>query len=785
MPSRCFSLVLAAGTLTTTPASAQLDGDVQWDGLSHLMEYDLSPRVPLNGETFDVRFQTFRGDVASARVRVDDGSVGFVNASMIDSRGPYDLWQATIPATSTDTLSYVLEFTDGADTDYLGTNGVSDTLVGANGFVIDFLTLEHAPEGATPVPGGVVFKVWSPTRTSVAVRGEFNGWSTDDPLTKVGEHFVGFVSGAAPGDMYKYFFNNSVWNADARSAALLPTDNYNSVVVDQDAHQWQNPAFSPDPLEELVIYQLHVGTFAGRNDPFGPAATPSRYGDVAARVQHLAELGVNAVMLNPINEFPGDFSGGYNSITPFAIESKLGTPEDFKAMVDALHGAGIAVLLDIVPNHVSISDNLLWNYDGTQLYFDSPIVDTPWGAQADFDKEGVFDFYLDAIETKLTDYRLDGFRVDATMYLTDSGLTPQWDVGQDFIRAMNDRINNRHADKHAIAEIYIDSPWVTDPTSSGLGFDAQYHNEFKEAVRGAVFGAAFGSPNMQRVVNVLDGQGFGVSGQSVMNYFELHDDAWTLNGSQRAVRTIDTTFPNDDEFARGRTVVGNSLTLLSRGVPAILQGTEWLENDGWESEKIDWSHRAAYAGVVRYYTDLIALRTSEPALFANSPLSTFHVNEALDVIAFERFQIGGGSFVAVVNLSNDARNGYRVGIPRDGRWEVIINSSDTVYDGPGGGTPAGQLVVESVASGPHPRSVVLDIPPHSVLLLQHEPPVGCPADVNGDGTLNESDFFAWVTAFTTDPRSPEQESACDVNSDGSCNESDFFAWVTFFTGVGC
>ncbi|MEO1583185.1 MAG: alpha-amylase family glycosyl hydrolase [Planctomycetota bacterium] len=768
--------LLVAGLASS--ASAQLDNDVQWQGVSHLVEYDLRPRVPMNGESFDVVLQTFRGDVSSVRVRHVAGAAGFVEAQVESSRGPYDIWHATVPATASPVLGYSIELTDGTDTDYYSAAGMSDTLAGAQDFVLDFTTLDHAPEGATPVGGGTVFKVWSPASSSVRVRGEFNNWSTANPLTKVGEHFIGFVPGAEAGDMYKYFFNNSVWNADPRAAALVPTNNYNSVIIDRDAFSWSVPGFSARPLEELVVYQLHVGTFAGRNDPAGFAPNPSRYEDVTARVQHLADLGVNAVMLNPIHEFPGDFSGGYNSITPFAIESKLGTPDDFKAMVDALHGVGIAVILDIVPNHISISDNLLWNYDGTQLYFDSPNVDTPWGAQCDFDKAGVFDFYLDSVEHMLTEYRLDGFRVDATMYLTDSNLTPQWSSGQAFVRAMNDRMDSRHADKHSIAEIYIDSRWVTDPTSSGLGFDAQYHNEFKEAVRSAIFRAAFNSANMQRVANVLDGQGFGVSGQSVFNYFELHDDAWPLNGAERAVREIDTTFPNDDDFARGRTIIGNSLTLLSRGVPAILQGTEWLENDGFEASKIDWSHKATYGGVVDYYSDLIALRTTEPALFANSPLSAFHVNEGLDVMAFERFVIGGGSFVAVVNLSNSDRNGYRIGIPRDGRWDVVINSNATEYGGLGGGTPAGPVGIDPIASGPHPRSVALDLPPRTILLLQHEPPLACPADANGDGLVTPQDFTSWVLAFNI------QSPACDQNGDGLCTPQDFTSFIVNFN-AGC
>lgn len=780
--SRALLLVAIAGG--SDIALAQLDGNVQWQGVSHTGWNDRRPRVPRNGESFTVRFQTFRGDVSGVRVRIEDGATRYADASIVGSRGPYDLWEATVPSTASSTLSYVLEVSDGADTDYYSAKGMTDELDLSQPFTLNFTTLEHAPLGSTPVSGGTVFKVWSPASNSCTVRGTFNSWGGNAALTKVGEHFVGFVAGANAGAQYKYYFNNSTWASDPRSAALVPTSGYNSVIVNPDAYAWQVNNFSPAPMQELVIYQLHVGTFAGRNDPKGSTPNPSRYIDVAARADHLAELGVNAVMLNPVNEFPGDLSGGYNTVSPFAIESKLGTPDQFRQMVDALHARGIAVLLDIVYNHAASADNILWNFGGSQQYFDSTAVETPWGAQCDFDKAAIRQFYTDAAETMLTDYRLDGFRMDAAMYMTDSGNTPQWSNGQKIIRAMHDNVRNRHADKHTIAELYIDNRWATDPTPTGLGFTAQYHNEFKEAVRSAIFAAASGEPNLQRVANVLDGQGVGVSGSAVLNYFELHDDCWPLNGTQRAVTSIDTTSPADDQFARGRTKIGQAFTLLSRGVPAIVQGTEWLEDEGWESSRIDWSHKARYPGIFRFYRDLIKLRTSEPPLFADAPLSMINVNDSLNVMAWERRVDGGGSFVAAVNLSNSDRNGYRIGIPRAGRWEVVMNSNDVQYDGPGGG-PSGVARIEPIGSGFYPRSTVLDLPPRTVVLLRH---VACAADLNGDTLVDDADFVLFVAGYNTlDCADPSMPAGCpsDLNSDAFVDDADFVVFAAAYNELLC
>ncbi|MEQ8768960.1 MAG: alpha-amylase family glycosyl hydrolase [Phycisphaerales bacterium] len=774
MHSKILPAALLAAVCATPAAAASNDNNVEWDGLSHVLWQDMRPIVPLAGDAFTVEFQAFRGDLTAARVMQDvGGAQTWHAASVVAQRGPYDIWQAALPGTSDDQLSFVIEATDGTDTDYLGPNGASDAMP-ASGFVLDFGTLVHAPFGATPTDQGVVFKVWSPTRSTCHVRGEFNNWSTANPLIKHGDFFSGVVASAQVGDMYKYFFNNSVWNTDPRAASLNPNDNMNAVVTDPLSYQWQHDDFIADPIDELVIYQLHVGTFSGRNDPFGPASSPSGYRDVAERAANLAELGVNAVMVNPINEFPGAFSGGYNPVSQYAWEWGLGTPDDLKHMVDELHGHGIAVILDAVWNHFSPSDNFLWNFDGTQTYFDSPAQDTPWGAQADFDDPRVFEYFIDSVHHVMGEFRMDGYRHDAVMAMTDSGWTSQWSVGQDLMREMNRTIRNRYADAVSIAEIYIDSPWV----QTGIEFDSQYHNEFKEALRGAVFNAGLGNPDMQRLANVIDGS--AVSGTDVMNYFELHDDAWPLNGHERAVRQIDTTAPHDDTFARGRTTLAHGIVMFASGIPAFLQGSEWLENDGWEASKIDWSHKIAYDGVFEFFKTIVGLRTSEPALFANNGVQITHVNDPANIVAFERYQLGGKSYMVVASLSNNTFGGYRIGLPRPGTWGVVVNNQAPEFDGDGAGAALGStFVADSVPHGGFAQSVQFELPARGFLVFEHEPSAACsPADLDANGTLNLDDIDLFVAAFLSG------DLAADLDANGTLNLDDIDAFVVAFL-AGC
>ena len=751
--------------------AADHDDNVEWAGLSHLEWQDRRPVCPVGGEGFEVRFQAFAGDLTGARVLVDGAN--WVGAVVVGARGPYEVWGATIPATGNTVRSYVIELTDGADSDYLSRSGVTEDAPAGADFALNYTTLEHAPVGATPVTGGVVFKVWSPNRATVHVRGEFNGWGTGNPMTKVGEHFVAFVPGAHATQQYKYFFQNSVWNTDPRARRLNPTDNNNSYIIDPFAYQWQSGPFSPPPAEDLVIYQLHVGTFAGRNDPFGGTGNPSGYRDVGDRAGHLAELGINCVMLNPINEFPGDFSGGYNPMSMWAVEWKLGTPDDLKYMIDRLHQEGIAVLLDIVWNHFSPTDNFLWNYDGTQLYFDTPVVDTPWGPQADFDKEGVRSYFLDSVVLMLEEYRFDGFRADGTDFMNIGNNQAS---GWSLMQALNDLVDRRYVDKTVIAEQLPDDAWVTRPTSlGGAGFDAQYFDAFTDGLRGEVFDAAFGDPEMWRLRDAVNGGGQYLSGKRVMNYFELHDECWESSGGQRAVKTIDPTFPHNDQWARGRTMLAQGFTAMSPGIPAALMGTEWLEDAGFEAEKIDWSKKTTYNQVLAFYRDLYALRVGNTALRADSPHGVFHVNEGGNVLAFQRFNLDGLVYVVVANFSNTDYPVYRIGLPQGGRWGEVLNSQSAAYAGGGLDNP-GTIDSEPVAYDGFAQSAEIRLGKMALAVLQWNP--ACAADWNGDGLVNTQDFLAYLGDWSAG------NAVADLNGDGTVNTQDFLAYLGLWS-AGC
>ncbi|MEM9374034.1 MAG: alpha amylase C-terminal domain-containing protein, partial [Planctomycetota bacterium] len=315
----------------------------------------------------------------------------------------------------------------------------------------------------------------------------------------------------------------------------------------------------------------------------------------------------------------------------------------------------------------------------------------------------------------------------------------------------------------------------------GLGFDGQYHNRFKNAVRDAIFAEGFnGNPNVSALASAAGGTG-GSFASKAFNYFELHDDAWPLNGHERAVRDFDPVLPSNSDKARGLQTLGNGLVLTAKGVPAILQGTEWLEDDGWENNKIDWSHKAQNAGTIRFYQDLIALRTATPALFANSPSRTIHLNEGDDVFAFERWGTDGQSYVVVANISPFDRSGYTIGLPRSGEWGVIINNDATEYDGGGFGT-VGSFQAEPIAYDNEDQRASLDIPAYGFMLLQHNPEfIGCSdADLAEPfGALNFFDISAFVASYSSG------EASADLAAPfGTLNFFDVAEYVGLFN-AGC
>ena len=715
-----FVLLAVIGGATAamgTAGAAALDGQIDTAHVSHIGWQDRRPLCPVDQQSFGVRFYALAGDLASVRVHYRDVASGWVDATRIGARGPYDAWQATLPGAAQSELHYYFELTDANAHAFVSASGLGGSPPADSGWVVDFATLSHAPYGATPLAGGgTVFRVWAPHADSAAVRGEFNGWGTT-LMQRVGEDFIVRVADAVPDQQYKYYFYPDIWRPDARGRVLDPASFlWNSRIADPTTFTWTDSAWRTPPLDQMVVYQLNVGTFSGLNDPNGVTPFPSRFVDLAARAHELRALGVNAVMLNPVTSTPSLTYAGYSTLNPWSPEWSYGMPDDFKAAVDALHHEGIAVLCDIVWNHVDPGTEFLWNYDGSQIYFENPATGTPWGPQAAFGRPAVDDYFADSALHWLEEYHVDGFRMDAVAFMAQS---PHEVQGWALMQRFNDELERRWQGKVTIAENFPLQGNIVLPTRlDGAGFGAEYNGDFQYGVRYAL-------PNnlgfwYYGYVTQIETLAPGLTaGHQSFNYIELHDDAWGPGG-HRYLKDLAPTPGVIADTARARMGVAMGLLMLTPGVPAMLMGDEWLETADWgtgAAQRIDWSKRSQNAGSYAFMRDLIGLRVQAAALHADAASIPTHWNYSDGVFAWMRYDGLGRLYLVIANLGDSDFPSYLIGAPAGGAWLERLNSQSAAYGGTGlvNATP---LAAFARSADGFPRSLDIQLPRSSIVVLQ-------------------------------------------------------------------
>ncbi|MBY0317954.1 MAG: malto-oligosyltrehalose trehalohydrolase [Reyranella sp.] len=251
------------------------------------------------------------------------------------------------------------------------------------------------PFGATLVdPGHTRFRLWAPGQPQVAV--DIDGLGSV-PMARDAEGWFEAEAECGAGARYRYRLADGLTVPDPASRAQGRDVHDPSLVVDPRAYRWRYPAWRGRPWQDAVLYELHAGVLGG-------------FAGVAERLPDLAELGVTAVELMPVNDFPGQRNWGYDGVLPFAPDAAYGTPDDLKALVDAAHGLGQMIFLDVVYNHFGPDGNYLGAY--APDFFRTDIA-TPWGAAIDFRRPEVRRFFIENALYWLMEYRFDGLRFDA------------------------------------------------------------------------------------------------------------------------------------------------------------------------------------------------------------------------------------------------------------------------------------------------------------------------------------------------------------------------------------
>lgn len=595
--------------------------------------------------------------------------------------------------------------------------------------------IQHPGMGAVPGAQGVSFRVWAPHAEKVYLIGSFNDWNeTSTPLVSESNGYWSLeVPDAKPGDEYRYLLHGPAGPLSRIDpyARKVTSSIGNGVIYDPQAFDWGDNDFHMATGNELVIYEMHIGTFNVQEK-----GQPGTFDSAIEKMSYLLDLGINAIEVMPIVEFAGDFSWGYNPAQPFAVESIYGGPDAFKRFVKAAHEQGIAVIVDVVYNHLGPGDLDLWQFDGWSenekggiYFYNDHRSQTPWGdTRPDFGRGEVRQYLRDNALMWLEECHVDGLRWDMIIYITSvdgNEGNPANDLpeGWSLMQWINEEIQQRFPGKISIGESMRNNPWVTkDVGAGGAGFNAQWDAEFVHPIRQAVIARDDASRDLGAVSRAIEHR-YDEDAFKRVIYTESHDEI--ANGRARVPEEI---WPGkvDSWFSKKRSTLGAALVLTSPGIPMLFQGQELLE-DRWfqDKEPIDWSRVEDEHGILGMYRDLIALRRNRSGVtrgLCGQNIQICHFDDGAKLIAFHRWDQQGptDSVMVVVNMTNENRDGYIIGFPRAGLWKTRLNSDSYNY-GPNfanHSTPD----VETRAEGTDglPCSGEIGIGPYSVVIFSQD-----------------------------------------------------------------
>jgi 1,4-alpha-glucan branching enzyme len=591
----------------------------------------------------------------------------------------------------------------------------------------------HRPGmGAVPFDGGTTFRVWAPHASGVFVVGEFNGWhGRSHPLgAEDGGYWSIEVPDAHPGQEYQFVLTrdgaDDLWRIDPY-ARQVSNSVGNAVIYDHGAFDWGGDHFETPPWDDLVIYELHIGTFAAEGHERGT------FDRARGHLGYLRDLGVSAVHVMPVSEFAGDQSWGSNPAHLFAIESSYGGPDAFKRFVKDAHEHGIAVILDVVLNHLGPSDLPLWQFDGWSehdgggiYFYNDHRASTPWGhTRPDYGRPEVRAYLRDSVVQWLEDFHVDGLRFDAVNYIrsidgVSSSEDNQIPEGWAFLGWLSDEIHGRRPTAFTVAEDLQRLAALVAPTSQGgAGFSAQWDADFVHTVRAGIIASDDADRHVEALAAAVRG-GNSAPWTSRVLYTESHDEI--ANGKARVPETI---HPGDADswWAKKRSMIGSALVLTAPGVPMIFQGQEMLEDSYFRDDAwLDWSKAETNSGLVALHRHLISLRRNRDGRtggLRGPGLALIRVDDEHKVLVMHRFHRGGpgDDVIVAVNLTDRPVQEYAVGLPAPGRWAVELNSDAELYAADFGGHEVWELVADGPAMDGCEQSAVLSLGAYSFVLF--------------------------------------------------------------------
>ncbi len=522
------------------------------------------------------------------------------------------------------------------------------------------------------------FELFAPYNEEAALIGDFSDWEALS-MQKDDKGVFSTEVDLADGDYtYKFGLRSKSWFLEENTWVEV-VDPYATQVIDDenqvgvihikegkrflDDYIWQHDDKPLPPDHALVIYEMHVGDFSGGG---GDSYSKGQYKDVTAKLDYLVDLGINALELMPLEEYPGEHSWGYNPRHFFAPESSYGPSKDLKELIDECHARGIRVIKDGVYNHAESSSPLTQINHDYWFHHEPEDPDNSWGPEfnyenydANLDSYPARKFIGDVIRYWVSEYHIDGIRFDAAAQVGN----------YDFMGWVVQEAKHTAGAKpfYAVAEHLPETPEI-------VGFerpmDGCWHDSFYYTLKNLMAGD---SVDFERLKDAIDGQRQGfLAATNLVNYLSNHDHNHVF------ADLGDKGILDEEAFKRAR--LGAALLMTSVGVPLIWMGQEFGEYSykTTEQNKLEWDLLVAdnNKALRELYKGLIKLRKENSGLHG-SDIDFFHENPEAGVLAFVRWN-GEGSRVAVVmNTTSKFYKDYQVpGFPTEGTWHEWTNNYD-------------------------------------------------------------------------------------------------------------
>ncbi|WED24129.1 alpha-amylase family glycosyl hydrolase [Vibrio sp. JC009] len=481
------------------------------------------------------------------------------------------------------------------------------------------------------------------------------------------------------GDRYRFrvkYSENGDWfyYQDPAARRLEHTGLDGNSQVSHSGYQWKDQAWQRPGMEYYAIYQLHPLRFSARYPDLNPLQT------VKAEIpDYISKTNATAIQLLPVNAFSGNVSWGYNGTFFYAIEESYGTPDDLKALVDTAHQHGMAVILDIVLNHIGNSDNVLWQIDHEEYVSG----DTAWGPMLNFDSDITRHFLINSLLYLAKEYHIDGFRFDMTHILHQGNTwanhvrNPGKASGWNFIKELRHRVKQLDSNIVLIAEELPDNWYVTkENCNSNWGgdwhapFDSQWCDSFHDNAKSVLSGG-----HLDQLKQVF--RNFGDSWHDAVNYTESHDEVG--NEDKRIAKVA------RNGMGWNMSQVAAPMTILSRGIPMIFmgqEGGEWTQfgqNGHPEDGGSWWDHRLSLTSyetmpyqqkILNWYRRIFEIRRNNMAAFSWSDIRICHIHNDNGIAAFTR---DNGKYLIVLNFGPTTWWNYNVGV--SGLYKELANTS--------------------------------------------------------------------------------------------------------------